>query len=166
MNWPNNCDCGTCVALWHELSRRRYGPSLDGWEGLHSDVRSVRAHAVRWRTTHARHAHVWAHAEQFLVETPARLGGAQRTGLPSGRAFLRRCPTPWSWVAMCACAAGERAGNGRLGGWSERGVDGPHRACALSDGRGHTFHRRQADVPGGEYGGHAGLKRQRCAPQR
>jgi hypothetical protein len=31
MNWPNNCDCATCVALWHELSRRRLAPtSMDG----------------------------------------------------------------------------------------------------------------------------------------
>src|ERR1700682_1529075 len=59
---------------------------VDG-EGLHSDVRSVRAHAVRWRTTRARRAHVWAHAEQFLVETPARLGGAQRTVCPVGERF-------------------------------------------------------------------------------
>src|ERR1700694_2110974 len=68
MNWPNNFDCGTCGALWHQLSRRRYGPGLEGWEGLHSDVRSVRAHAVRWRTTYARHAHVWAHGEAFCVQ--------------------------------------------------------------------------------------------------
>ena len=59
-----------------------------------------------------------------------------------------------------------RVGDRSSGVWSERGVDGPHRACALSDGRGHAFHRAQADVSGGEYGGHAGFKRQRRAPER
>ena len=53
-----------------------------------------------------------------------------------------------------------------VGVWSERGVHGAYRGGALSDGRRHAFHRGQADVSGGEHGGHAGLKRQRCAPQR
>jgi hypothetical protein len=57
-------------------------------------------------------------------------------------------------------------GDGSSGVWSERGLNGPHRVCTLADGGGDPFDRGQPDVSGGEDGGHAGFKRQRCAPER
>jgi hypothetical protein len=139
-------------------------PGLVGWEGLRSDVRSVRAQSVRCRTTRAHRAHFWARGEQFYIEPTARLGGSERTVCGAGKRFCVVVRHRGSG-RRCMRAAGERAGDGSSGSRSERGVDAARRACTLADGGGHAFQRGQPDVPGGEYGGHAGFNGSVGAPE-
>src|ERR1700722_20989720 len=77
-------------------------PGLVGWGFLRRDVRSVWAQSGRRRTTRAHRAHVWARGEAFCVETPARLGGSERTGLRGGKRFCGAVCAPPVGVPVMA----------------------------------------------------------------
>jgi hypothetical protein len=133
------------------------------WMGRPSQhVRSVRAQSVRWRTAHARRAHFWARGEQFYVQTPVRSGGSQRHR--SARWGRVSASSPWECVAMRAAPVSVPMMGVQVGDpsavWTDRTALAPSPTAEAT-----RFSEVRRTSPAAN-GGHAGFKRQWCAPQR